>query len=139
MVASGTPGDATQQPKAWPMPGSSQWPQLRPVVTGAAAAGGAAKAKAKGKARAAAAAGWVDEQDHQRKDGGQDLRCQADVTAREEGESQHSKQHLQQHQGDLSSNDVVQIGLPVLFAVLEGVHLVDGKRYCLTENFGLFA
>lgn len=69
----------------------------------------------------------VDEQDHQRKDGGQDLGGQADVVAREEGQSQHPKQHLEQHQSDFSSNNVVQIGLSVLFAVLEGVHLVGGS------------
>lgn len=79
----------------------------------------------------------VDEQDHQRQDGGQDLRRQADVAAGEEGESQHPKQHLQQHQRDLSPSDVVQIGQPVLFAVLEGVHLVGGSGTalkCHTEN-----
>lgn len=73
----------------------------------------------------------VNEQDHQRQDDGQDLRGQTDVAAREEGQSQHPKQHLQQHQGDLSSHDVVQIGLLVLFAVLEGVHLVGVKWYCV--------
>lgn len=73
----------------------------------------------------------VDEQDHQRQDGGQDLRGQADVAAGEEGQSQHPKQHLQQHQSDLPSHDVVQVGLPVLFAVLEGVHLVGGTWYCV--------
>lgn len=73
----------------------------------------------------------VDEQDHQRKHGGQDLSRRADVAAREEGESQHPEQHLQQHQSQLTSNDVVQIGLPVLFAVLERVHLVEGKWYCV--------
>lgn len=73
----------------------------------------------------------VDEQDHQRQDGGQDLRRQADVAAREEGQSQHPKQHLQQHQSDLSSHYVVQIGLPVLFAVLQGVHLVGRKWHCV--------
>ncbi|TNN84863.1 hypothetical protein EYF80_004908 [Liparis tanakae] len=66
----------------------------------------------------------VDEQDHQGQGGGQDLSGQADVVAREEGQSQHPKQHLQQDQSDLSAHDVVQIGLLVLFAVLEGVHLV---------------
>lgn len=76
----------------------------------------------------------INEQDHQRKDGGQDLSGQADVAAREEGQSQHPKQHLQQHQSDLSPSDVVQIGLPVLFAVLEGVHLVGRKRYRNISN-----
>lgn len=69
----------------------------------------------------------VNEQDHQGQEDGQDLRRQADVAAREEGQSQHAEQHLQQHQGDLSSHDVVQVRLPVLFAVLEGVHLEAGQ------------
>ena len=75
----------------------------------------------------------VDEQDHQRQDGGQDLRGQADVAAREEGQGQHAEQHLQQHEGDLSSNDVVQIGLLVLFTVLEGVHLVGESGTALVK------
>lgn len=73
----------------------------------------------------------VDEQDHQRQDDGQNLSRQADVAAGEEGQSQHPKQHLQQHEGDLSSDDVVQIRLLVLFAVLQRVHLVEGKWYCV--------
>lgn len=73
----------------------------------------------------------VDEQDYQRQGGGQDLRRQADVVAGEEGQGQHPEQHLQQHQSDLSSHDVVQIGLLVLLAVLEGVHLVEegGRKW----------
>lgn len=69
----------------------------------------------------------IDEQDNKRKDGGQDLSGQADVAAGEEGQSQDAKHHLQQHQSDFSPNDVVQIDLPVLFAVLEGVNLVGRK------------
>lgn len=69
----------------------------------------------------------VDEQDDQGQHDGQDLSRQTDVTPREERQSKHSKQHLQQHQGDLSSHDVVQVGQLILFTVLEGVHLV-GER-----------
>lgn len=73
----------------------------------------------------------VDEQDHQGQDDGEDLRSQTDVTAWEEGQGQNPENHLQQHQGDLSSHDVVQIGLLVLFAVLEGIHLVAVGQYCI--------
>lgn len=69
----------------------------------------------------------VDEQDDQGQHDGQDLSRQTHVTPREERQSKPSKQHLQQHQGDLSSHDVVQVGQLVLFTVLEGVHLV-GER-----------
>lgn len=69
----------------------------------------------------------VDEQDDERQGHGQDLRCQTDVAAWEEGQGEHPEQHLQQHQGELAADDVVQIGLLVLFAVLEGVHLVAGE------------
>lgn len=69
----------------------------------------------------------VDEQDDQGQHDGQDLSRQTDVTAREERQSEPSKQHLQQHQGDLSSHDVVQVGQLILLAVLEGVHLVGGR------------
>lgn len=65
----------------------------------------------------------VDEQDDQGQRDGQDLSRQADVTAREESQRKQPEQRLQQHQGDLSSRDVVQVGQPILFAVLEGVHL----------------
>lgn len=69
----------------------------------------------------------VDEQDDQRQRDGQDLSRQADVAAREERQGQHPKQHLQQHQGEVSSHNVVQVGQLVLFTVLEGVHLeIDG-------------
>lgn len=73
----------------------------------------------------------VDEQDHQRQGDGQDLSRQADVAAGQEGQSQNPKQNLQQHEGDLSPDDVVQIRLLVLFAVLQGVHLVEGTWYCV--------
>lgn len=73
----------------------------------------------------------VDEQDDQRQDGSQDLCGQADVAARQEGESQNTEQHHQQHQGELSPSDVVQIGQPVLFTVLQGVHLVAVKKIAL--------
>lgn len=76
----------------------------------------------------------VDEQDDQGQHDGQDLSCQTDVTAREESQSKHSKQHLQQHQGDLSSHDVVQVGQLILFTMLEGVHLVEINRYCITHH-----
>lgn len=66
----------------------------------------------------------VDEQDDRREDGGQDLSRQTDVAAGEKSQSQNPEQNLQQHQSDLSSNYVVQISLLVLFAVLQGVHLV---------------
>lgn len=75
----------------------------------------------------------VNQQDHQRQDDGQDLRRQTNVAAWEEGQSQNAKQHLQQHQGDVSTHDVVQISLPVLLAVLERVHLAGVDSYCVVE------
>lgn len=76
----------------------------------------------------------IDEQDDQGQHDSQDLSRQTNVTAREEGQGQHSKEHLQQHQGDLSPHDVVQVGQLILFTVLEGVHLVDIQRYCITQH-----
>lgn len=69
----------------------------------------------------------VDEQDDQGQHDGQDLSRQTDVTTREESQRKHSKQHLQQYQGDLSSHDVVQVGQLILFTVLECVHLVERR------------
>lgn len=76
----------------------------------------------------------VDEQDDQGQQDGQDLSRQTDVTAREESQSKHPKQHLQQHQGDLASHDVVQVGQLILFTILKGVHLVEIKRHCIIHH-----
>lgn len=84
----------------------------------------------------------IDEQNDQREDGGQDLGSQADVVAGEEGQSQHPKQHPEQHQSDFTSSNVVQIGLSVLFAVLEGVHLVAKRSTAvvrITKDIGLYS
>ena len=76
----------------------------------------------------------VYEEDDEGQDGGQDLGRQADVPAGEEGQGQHSEQQDHQSEGHLPAGDVVQVGLPVLLAVLEGIHLVAREGAPLSQS-----
>lgn len=61
----------------------------------------------------------VDEEDGQREQHGQDLRCHPHVVTGEEGQGEEAVEHEEELQGELAAQDVVQVGQAVLLAVLQ--------------------